>query len=92
MILRSPFEIEDKLDQMGSRRASGAKKKYQQNATLWQLAAAAMATVDPEFAEQFTGLAVTQGFSGACFLHPHVSCQLSLCLSLSFSLSHVCMG
>lgn len=55
MILRSPFEIEDKLSRMGSRQASGAKKKFQQNAQLWQLAAAAMATVDPEFAVHRSG-------------------------------------
>ena len=68
MIIRSPFEIEDKLSRLGSRQASGDKKKYQRFAKLWQLAAQAMATVDPEFATQFTGLAVTQGFSGS----PHI--------------------
>merc|ERR1712194_795069 len=45
-----------------------AKKKYEQNERLWQLAAAAMASVDPEFATNFTGLAVTQGFKGS----PHI--------------------
>eukprot|EP00927_Polykrikos_kofoidii_P039197 TRINITY_DN33629_c0_g1_i1.p1 TRINITY_DN33629_c0_g1~~TRINITY_DN33629_c0_g1_i1.p1 ORF type:complete len:519 (+),score=25.52 TRINITY_DN33629_c0_g1_i1:39-1595(+) len=67
MIIRSPVEFEQKL-RMGSSKAAGARKKYEQNTTLWQCARAAMATVDPEFAATFTGLAVTQGFRGS----PHI--------------------
>merc|ERR1712194_331820 len=67
MILRSPAEFKQRVG-MGSRSALAAKKKYEQNERLWQLAAAAMASVDPEFATNFTGLAVTQGFKGS----PHI--------------------
>jgi len=34
----------------GSAKAYAAKKKYQQNKRLWQLASAAVESVDPEFA------------------------------------------
>lgn len=47
---------------------SFAKKKYEQNERLWQLAAGAMTSVDPGFAAKFTALAVTQGFRGS----PHI--------------------
>ena len=68
MILRSPTEVEDKITRLGSRRAQAAKKKFQQNLALWNVAKAAMATVDPDFAEAFTGLAVTRNFRGS----PHI--------------------
>mmetsp|Transcript_25585 Transcript_25585/g.71276 ORF Transcript_25585/g.71276 Transcript_25585/m.71276 type:complete len:502 (-) Transcript_25585:178-1683(-) len=67
MILRSPTEFEKKLS-VGSRRALTAQKKYEQNEKLWNLAKVAMASVDPDFAAKFTGLAVTQGFRGS----PHI--------------------
>lgn len=67
MILRSPIEFEQKLV-VGSRSANTAKTKYEQNETLWELAKVAMASVDPDFAATFTGLAVTQGFRGS----PHI--------------------
>jgi len=67
MILRSPVEFEEKLP-AGSRKAHAAKTKYEQNERLWKLAVAAMASVDPDFAATFTGLALTQGFRGS----PHI--------------------
>ena len=66
-IIRSPAEFETKVT-VGSTTAYKAAKKYEQNATLWQLAAAAVKTIDPVFAERFTGLAITQGFKGS----PHI--------------------
>lgn len=68
MILRSPSEVEEKLIRLGSRRARGAKHKYMENQSLWNAAKAAMVTVDTEFAETFTGLAVTKSFIGS----PHI--------------------
>ena len=68
MILRSPYEFEEKLRRLGSRSASAAERRFVQNARLWRLAAAAMATVDADFAARFTGLAVTRGFRGS----PHI--------------------
>mmetsp|Transcript_44747 Transcript_44747/g.119772 ORF Transcript_44747/g.119772 Transcript_44747/m.119772 type:complete len:277 (+) Transcript_44747:3-833(+) len=67
MILRSPAEFEKKVS-TGSSKARTAQKTYEQNARLWELAAAAMASVDLEFAAKFTGLAVTHGFRGS----PHI--------------------
>ena len=68
MIIRSPTEAEEKILRLGSRRAHSAIRKYQQNISLWAAAKGAMATVDPEFADAFTGLAVTKGFRGS----PHI--------------------
>jgi len=68
MILRSPTEAEEKMIKLGSRRAHSAIRKYQQNLSLWAAAKAAMATVDAEFANTFTGLAVTKNFIGS----PHI--------------------
>jgi len=68
MILRSPTEAEEKITRLGSRRAHSAMRKYQQNLSLWTAAKTAMATVDADFAEAFTGLAVTKGFTGS----PHI--------------------
>lgn len=68
MILRSPTEAEEKMIQLGSRRAHSAIRKYQQNLSLWAAAKAAMATVDIEFANLFTGLAITKNFIGS----PHI--------------------
>ena len=68
MILRSPTEAEEKITRLGSRRAHSAMKKFEQNLSLWKAAKAAMATVDPDFADAFTGLAVTKGFRGS----PHI--------------------
>ena len=68
MILRSPTEAEEKMIKLGSRRAHSAIRKYQQNLSLWAAAKSAMATVDQDFADAFTGLAVTKGFVGS----PHI--------------------
>lgn len=68
MVLRSPTEAEEKTIELGSRRAHSAIRKYRQNLSLWEAARAAMATVDPDFADAFTGLAVTKGFVGS----PHI--------------------
>lgn len=68
MVLRSPTEAEEKMINLGSRRASAAIRKYQQNLSLWAAAKAAMATVDIDFANAFTGLAVTKNFIGS----PHI--------------------
>jgi hypothetical protein len=67
MILRSPSEFEQKLHE-GSRTAQPASDKFLQNASLWQVAHAAMVSVDSDFAGKFTGLAVTRGFRGS----PHI--------------------
>jgi hypothetical protein len=67
MILRSPGEFSSQL-QTGSARALIAKRKFEQHARLWTLAAAALRTVDADFADAFTGLAVTKGFRGS----PHI--------------------
>ena len=67
MILRSPAEFQSRV-RAGSRTAVVAKKKFDENVSLWQLAAKIMGTVDPEFAAVFTGLAITQGFQGS----PHI--------------------
>jgi len=67
MILRSPPEFEAKIS-AGSRTATRAEKKYGANQSLWAAAQAALATVDQDFADTFTGLAVTQGFRGS----PHI--------------------
>merc|ERR1712216_317797 len=48
MILRSPTEFCKKLS-VGSRSASTAKKKYEQNERLWKLAEIAIASVDSDF-------------------------------------------
>ena len=68
MILRSPTEAEAKMIQLGSRRAHSAIRKYQQNLSLWAAAKQAVASVDEQFANEFTGLAVTKGFIGS----PHI--------------------
>jgi len=68
MILRSPTEAQEKVIKLGSRRAHSAIRKYQQNLSLWEAAKSAMETVDEEFANAFTGLAVTKGFIGS----PHI--------------------
>ena len=68
MILRSPTEAEAKMIKLGSRRAHSAIRKYQQNLSLWAAAKAAMATVDSQFANLFTGLAITKNFIGS----PHI--------------------
>ena len=68
MILRSPTEVEEKITRLGSRRAQASKKKFRQNASLWTAAKRAMVSVDPVFAESFTGLAVTFNFRGS----PHI--------------------
>ena len=46
MILRAPCEFEPKFAS-GSSKAYIAKRKYEQNLRLWQLATQAMAAADP---------------------------------------------
>jgi hypothetical protein len=51
--------------------ARKAAKKLQDNARLWNLAKQAIESVDADFAESFSALAVTMGFSGS----PHIDKQ-----------------
>jgi len=67
MILRSPMEFEQKTGNM----ARKAAKKLSQYRKLWDLARQAIESVDPEFGEKFSALAVTKGFSGS----PHIDKQ-----------------
>jgi hypothetical protein len=67
MILRSPIEFEQKDSNM----ARKAAKKLQKNMELWNLAKQAIESVDAEFAEGFSALAVTMGFTGS----PHIDKQ-----------------
>ena len=69
MILRAPSEFGEKLrSSKANHKAHVAKLKYEQNMRLWELAAAAIESIDPEFAKVFTALAVTQNFQGS----PHI--------------------
>lgn len=67
MILRSPVEFEQKSSNM----ARKAAKKLQDNKRLWDLAKRAIESVDPEYAESFSALAITKGFTGS----PHIDKQ-----------------
>lgn len=67
LILRSPAEFGSK----DSRNAAAAAARIEQYKDLWRLAVQAIDEADPEFAAQFTALAVTRGFSGS----PHIDKQ-----------------
>jgi hypothetical protein len=67
MILRSPMEF----GQKSSNNAKAAAKKLSQNQQLWDLAEEAIREVDPEYAANFSALAVTYGFKGS----PHIDKQ-----------------
>ncbi|CAJ1964267.1 unnamed protein product [Cylindrotheca closterium] len=67
MILRSPLEFEQK----NSNNAKAAAKKFNKYLDLWNLAKEALMEVDPEFARNFSALAVTYGFQGS----PHIDKQ-----------------
>jgi hypothetical protein len=67
MILRSPMEFQQK----NSSKARIAAKKLQQNEQLWKYAKMAIEQVDPEFACNFSALAVTFDFTGS----PHIDKQ-----------------
>jgi hypothetical protein len=68
MILRNPMEFKQKKD---SKKAKLAAKKLEQNQLLYDLACSAIQEVDPEFAANFSALAVTYGFVGS----PHIDKQ-----------------
>jgi hypothetical protein len=68
MILRSPAEFLRKPGSMQAQKAATKLKKYQ---CLWDLARQAMLEVDPDFADRYTALAVTNGFQGS----PHIDKQ-----------------
>eukprot|EP00232_Nephroselmis_pyriformis_P030893 CAMPEP_0182858816 /NCGR_PEP_ID=MMETSP0034_2-20130328/3905_1 /TAXON_ID=156128 /ORGANISM="Nephroselmis pyriformis, Strain CCMP717" /LENGTH=175 /DNA_ID=CAMNT_0024990301 /DNA_START=55 /DNA_END=579 /DNA_ORIENTATION=- len=70
MIIRSPTDFNAKLG-AGSRKAKQAADKFAKYTRLWQLAEEAMRTVDVDFANSFTALAVTHGFKGS----PHIDKQ-----------------
>ena len=67
MILRNPMEF----GQKDSHNAMLAAKKLKQNQALWNLAEEAIRDVDPEYASNFSALAVTYGFVGS----PHIDKQ-----------------
>lgn len=70
MILRSPTDFNAKLG-AGSRKARKAADKFAKFEGLWKCAQNALNAVDPDFAKQFTALAVTYGFQGS----PHIDKQ-----------------
>jgi len=67
MILRSPKEFTQK----NSKKARMAARKLSKNKCLWELATHAMKEIDPQFADNFSALAVTYGFNGS----PHIDKQ-----------------
>jgi hypothetical protein len=67
MILRSPVEFEQK----DSNNAKQAAKKLNSYRGLWDLAKEALMEVDPVFANSFSALAITYGFTGS----PHIDKQ-----------------
>ena len=67
----APLSRYNEKNAAGSRRARLAAAKNGNNRRLWDLAAAAMAEVDPVFARRFTALAVTYDFRGS----PHIDKQ-----------------
>ena len=67
MILRSPMEFGAK----DSHKATLAAKKLEGNEQLWKLAHEALQQVDPEYAANFSALAVTYNFTGS----PHIDKQ-----------------
>lgn len=69
MILRSPKEFALKQD--NSKRAQQAARKLEEHRDLWDLAHTAISETDPDFANNFSALAVTYGFTGS----PHIDKQ-----------------
>lgn len=67
MILRNPREF----NQKDSHNALLAAKKLKQNQTLWDLAEETLRDADPEYADKFSALAITYGFTGS----PHIDKQ-----------------
>eukprot|EP00959_Pyramimonas_sp_CCMP1952_P097978 2047833-Pyramimonas_sp.AAC.1 len=45
-----------------------ATHSWRNHSRLWRAACAALDSVDPEFADTFSSIAVTKGFSGPCFM------------------------
>lgn len=68
MILRSPTLYDKGDSSISARRAAAKSEKF---IRIWELAFAAIAEVDPEFAAEYTALAVTYGFQGS----PHIDKQ-----------------
>ena len=66
MILTSPSEFAP-----GSTKAHNAAAKLTEHRRIWELANQAMASVDPQFATEYTALAVTCCFQGS----PHIDKQ-----------------
>ena len=75
MILRSPkFEeqsTQTSTSTRSSRRALRKAKKLEKYRKIWELGHEALRSVDPEFAERCTEIAVTYGFKGS----PHIDKQ-----------------
>eukprot|EP00545_Synedropsis_sp_CCMP1620_P000500 CAMPEP_0119008406 /NCGR_PEP_ID=MMETSP1176-20130426/3669_1 /TAXON_ID=265551 /ORGANISM="Synedropsis recta cf, Strain CCMP1620" /LENGTH=558 /DNA_ID=CAMNT_0006960729 /DNA_START=77 /DNA_END=1753 /DNA_ORIENTATION=- len=66
MILTAPAELD-----IGSKNAYKAVLKLSAHKLIWDLAQKAMMSVDPDFAKNYTALAVTHGFHGS----PHIDRQ-----------------
>jgi hypothetical protein len=66
-ILRSPAEFASK----DSNAAVKAARKIEKNQRIWDLGMQAMRSVDADFAEKFTALAITGNFNGS----PHIDSQ-----------------
>jgi len=67
MILTSPASWEN----LGRNKRQKAEAKLNANGTIWKLAKQVMESVDEEFAERYTALAVTHNFIGS----PHIDRQ-----------------
>ena len=67
MILTSPASWTN----LGPHKRRQAEAKLEANQTLWNLAKRVMATVDAEFSERYTALAITHNFVGS----PHIDRQ-----------------
>jgi hypothetical protein len=79
MILRSPSEFEQNttgvLEEDGTprltKKAHIAAKKLQEQQSLWDLAQRAIQSIDPDYAQSFSALAITKSFTGS----PHIDKQ-----------------
>lgn len=67
MILTSPAS----WSELGRKKKVKAEGKLEKHRAVWELAQAAMASVDPDFASRYTALAVTHNFRGS----PHIDKQ-----------------
>ena len=67
MILTSPAS----WSELGQKKKAKAEGKLEKHRAVWELAQAAMASVDPHFASRYTALAVTHNFRGS----PHIDKQ-----------------